>query len=372
MNLQCPACQKLLTVPEQYAGQLMKCPLCSAQFTVPALPPGGMPEPAFGAPSPPPASEPSYTLKDDPSPMPAFMGPPASPPEPPPMPAFPTAPPSAPGTPPAPQTTASQAPPAPAPAPTPSAPATPGGYTGGFRIVFDPAVLQYVPAAALVLIFVLQFFPWVGVFPGGVPAATQGAWGAATGSVAEEKDLGDIFRIINLAKAKEINDKLPEKSKFKEIPNEPGFSPLLFFYLIPFFFLALIASVAVVILPHLNLKLPPAAEQLLPWKWAIVAGLNAVLLLFLLLQMLLGFSLESNYTAWVDNKPGVQITGDEKTPEKLQKQAARGEMLSHLQRTYVLRLVFILHVLAAVSAGLVYWSEKRGPSAPKPVLELKW
>ena len=38
MNLLCPNCQKMLTVPEQYAGQLMKCPLCSGNFTVPALP----------------------------------------------------------------------------------------------------------------------------------------------------------------------------------------------------------------------------------------------------------------------------------------------------------------------------------------------
>ena len=38
MNLLCPNCQKPLTVPEQYAGQPMRCPLCSGTFTVPALP----------------------------------------------------------------------------------------------------------------------------------------------------------------------------------------------------------------------------------------------------------------------------------------------------------------------------------------------
>jgi len=32
MNLLCPNCQKMLTVPEQYAGQLMKCPLCAGTF----------------------------------------------------------------------------------------------------------------------------------------------------------------------------------------------------------------------------------------------------------------------------------------------------------------------------------------------------
>ena len=38
MNLLCPNCQKPLTVPEQYAGQPMRCPLCAGTFTVPALP----------------------------------------------------------------------------------------------------------------------------------------------------------------------------------------------------------------------------------------------------------------------------------------------------------------------------------------------
>ena len=32
MNLLCPACQKMITVPDQYAGQTMKCPLCSQLF----------------------------------------------------------------------------------------------------------------------------------------------------------------------------------------------------------------------------------------------------------------------------------------------------------------------------------------------------
>lgn len=36
MNLVCPSCQEPLSIPEQYAGQLMKCPACSNHFTVPS------------------------------------------------------------------------------------------------------------------------------------------------------------------------------------------------------------------------------------------------------------------------------------------------------------------------------------------------
>ncbi len=72
MNLLCPNCQKMLTVPEEFAGQLMKCPLCSGTFTVPGLP---------GAAPPPPSVQPEpdiYTVRPEPLPPP-------SPPVPPPL-----------------------------------------------------------------------------------------------------------------------------------------------------------------------------------------------------------------------------------------------------------------------------------------------
>src|SRR6266851_964626 len=38
MNLLCPNCQKMITVPDQNAGQMMKCPLCAGTFTAPSFP----------------------------------------------------------------------------------------------------------------------------------------------------------------------------------------------------------------------------------------------------------------------------------------------------------------------------------------------
>src|SRR5687768_14690596 len=129
MNLLCPNCQKMLTVPEQYAGQLMKCPLCAGTFTVPNVP-GGSPgeaAPAFSAPPSPPAPSPSapetYGVKADPEPAfraaeaPAFA---VGPPEP----AFSAAP-----------AAGAQAD-RPAPTPAASPAATPDGYT---RTVTVPA-----------------------------------------------------------------------------------------------------------------------------------------------------------------------------------------------------------------------------------------
>src|SRR5881394_1275726 len=79
MNLLCPNCQKTLTVPEQFAGQLMKCPLCSGTFTVPALPSGGDPVPAPAAPDPTPAFSPLPEPAAAGEPVPAFSLPASTP-----------------------------------------------------------------------------------------------------------------------------------------------------------------------------------------------------------------------------------------------------------------------------------------------------
>src|SRR5229473_8460132 len=64
MNLLCPNCQNRLSVPEQNAGQLMKCPFCSKYFSVPALPQAVGPEAGSassfqGPPAPAPSGSPS-------------------------------------------------------------------------------------------------------------------------------------------------------------------------------------------------------------------------------------------------------------------------------------------------------------------------
>src|SRR6516164_1038425 len=103
MNLLCPNCQKMLTVPEEFAGQLMKCPLCAGTFTVPGLP---------GAAPPPPPPEPDlYSIRHE--------APPPAPPPLPPVPDFELSPPLPP--------TATTTKPAAALAPPPPPPPPPEG-----------------------------------------------------------------------------------------------------------------------------------------------------------------------------------------------------------------------------------------------------
>lgn len=227
--------------------------------------------------------------------------------------------------------------------------------------------MQFVPAAALVLVFILHFFPWVGVYYGGIEVTSQGAWSAATGMAGKpDTDMSQFFSFVKDAEAQEdFKDK-------NASGNDPQFSLLLFFYLIPLFFAGLAASIAVVALPHIKAPLPPQVQQVLPWKWAIVAGINGLLLLFVLLQFVLPFSLESRVTAYVNSDPSLRVEDKDKTDKAKEKSARRGMAIERVQRTMWFKLTILLHLLATAAAALVYWIEKRGPSKPMPALELRW
>jgi hypothetical protein len=117
MDLFCPHCSKRVTVPDDKSGQVMSCPLCSKQFMAPSLAP-----------------------------------PPAPPPPPPPVPLPPVS------------SVPVQPPPQPAPLPPspqpPAPPLPPGDYTRTFTLRLREDWLAFVPAACVVLIFILSFFNW--------------------------------------------------------------------------------------------------------------------------------------------------------------------------------------------------------------------
>ena len=398
MNLLCPNCQKMLTVPDQYAGQTMKCPLCGANFTVPVLPSGtasSPPLPAFGsssAESSPTSTEAeTYALKSEP--LPAFStATQSSSPMPTtpsiPLPAFATGGSSSPASPPPSATPPPVQPPTSPSVQTPSAgpsaasspgvkispPPRPSSASStepseSIGCVFDPQILQYVPAAALIFIFVLHFFPWVGVYVGGYEITSQGAWGIAVGATSRiPPDLNDFFEFKT---DKQVREQKGWDEK-NASGNDPQFSLLTFFYLLPLFFLGLIASVGVVALPYIQTPLPPQIQQILPWRWAIVTGINALLLLFVLLQFLLPFSLESRMASFATSDPTLKPDDRDKSVVAIKKQVERGKIIQQVQRTTWFNLVVLLHMIATLAAALVYWIEKRGPGKPLPRLELRY
>jgi hypothetical protein len=205
----------------------------------------------------------------------------------------------------------------------------------------------------LLAVFFLQFFSWVGLYPGGEPAVTGNAWYAAFGAYTVDGDLKSLVPFT-------------EDEKYK-----PGVSVLTIFYLL-LFFPALVVTVGSVAIQLLPIKLPPQVNNLLPWRWGIVAAANLILFLFLGLQLLFGFSLDSRYQDWVEKETKRDAKSNPTTPERKLADATRGELLERLRYTFWLRLVVLLHLTAIVCSALMFWMDRRGTHRPQPKLELRW
>jgi hypothetical protein len=245
---------------------------------------------------------------------------------------------------------------APAPSTAPST-APPEGYRHTRTVWFSPKVLPWIAPVCVVLIFILQFFTWVCVCPGGEEMIGANAWGATFAGGTSNMDLQRtpiVGKLLN-----------------PESPNPiAGVSVLSIFYILPFVLVVLPVTVASIVLDRVPVKLPPAAQKVMPWRWGIVAALNLVFYLFLLLQMALGFALETNYNTWVKTTYSVPDTAQ--TPEKLVNKATQGMAYEALRYATAMKLAVLLHLVTIGSSALMFWVDRRGPNRPLPRLELMW
>jgi hypothetical protein len=348
MNIHCPNCQKELMIPDQYAGQQMKCPLCQGNFMAPSLSASeGVASPPASVPSPAPPPD-TFALQ-----------PPAPPPGPPP--------------PPVPADLESDMPPrqsrrdrsAPPPPPQPDVP-RPTEYKNKVAIYLSPDVIQWIVLGAMVLIFALSFFPWVGYGFGGVNLATQNAWGAAFGSYSVDSRLADE------------GGPIPTDSE----SDKPGINLILIFYLIFFVVIAFLVVLAATLIGILPLALPPAIQNLLPLRWAVAGGFCLLGFLLLSLQLLFGFSFEHKLSASVnetiekkdrmyremrenlpeEKKSQIQFTDQEKT-------LFRGQVWAGAFRAFPLTMTFWLHLIAAAGGVYLFWINLQ-KTQPIPKIEI--
>ena len=287
MNLLCPHCQKMLTASDQFAGQIMKCPHCSNTFTAPALPKIPTPSAApaatasvASAPNPP-AGAPAREDIFLSSPTPATAS--AE---------------SAPSGMAGPRPTGDQPPPV-SPFPVSSGPLA--GYRRTYTIWISPRIVPWIAPACLVVVFILTFFSWLNIRIPGQGVRGESAWTIAFGQG----------------------------------------NALLIAYLL-LFLLALLITFASAVLPRLAITLPPAVQQIMPWRSAIVTGAILLAFLFLFLQLLKGFSEEAGDLAVFD-----------------------------VYRTAWLKLAVSLHLLAAVTAALEFWLVLRR-TRPLPRVDISW
>jgi hypothetical protein len=124
-------------------------------------------------------------------------------------------------------------------------------------------------------------------------------------------------------------------------------------------------------LSALNIKLPAALQGVFPWRWGIATALNLFVLLFLVLQLLAGFSIESIVRTTVEKQMEEQFKTDKSTKAQKQKDLMHGVAVGSLTRTWWLTLAVMLHLSALVSTAIMFRVGQR-PNRPIPRLSLEW
>ena len=311
MNLICPHCQKLVTIGEELAGQTTSCPQCRGPFTVPLPPRPDAPV------LPPGAAAPEL------EPTPKFSAAPELPP-PPPSPSSP-----------------------PLPPPT-------GDYRHRTACTLQPRIVRWIAPTCFLLIFVLMWFPWVGIYHG-------------SHTVARQLGFGVPFGMYDGPNGKESLD---EKQR-------PGFSPftLLYFLLLLAALAAIAGLVVLTFAPHV---VPPHVVPLVtPWRSLALAGLSLLALVVLLPQILLRLPLESKVLEDAEKKYETALAATKdlkdnaKTDAKARAELEYGNSENALQRRTAFRLVVLLNLVAVLGALADLWLEKR-PGQPLPRAVVEW
>ncbi len=342
MNLICPHCQKQVSVADTLAGLTTNCPQCQGPFTVPIPPSAPLP------PSPPPLSGPA-AYAPSPSTIPLREEPAAHPPPP----RFEVPPPS----------------PSPSLQPIPGyEPPPPSVETGDYRyrstLYFRPQVIKWIAPVCFFLIFLLMFFPWVGAYAGSIALVRQSGLGLAFGGYSEFRK--DYFK-------EEIWGQManPGGKASEEKPPSLFAALTLFYFLVVL--LGILAAIAFLVLPNLN---PEIAGQFAPWRSLAIGGLSILALLFLLLQLLIGFPLENKVVERADKSISKLLSDAKQAPEaerrrlteslELQKENVRGAF----ENRPALRLVLLLNLVAVIASLIDFWLERRvGRPAPRLVVE---
>jgi hypothetical protein len=363
MNLVCPHCQKMVTVPEQQAGQMTSCPSCEQKFLVPSLAPSPDDLPKFDLPAdvplvPLPPSEPA-TRPHAPEPAEHEGGVYNVAPEPArPRPVYETRREERPATPPRASSSAPAATPRAAYQPPPVA--APSGTTEGYEhtttFTLNPRVLPIVALAALVLLFFLLFFSWTGAFPGGYSVYTQNAWQMVWGGHSVDP----------------VGEEALGGTQPFETDNLVGANPLMWLYFL-LFFACLIMAVAPLVLQKTTFKLPPALQDLWPWRQAILGGALLLTFLILILQGSIGFGLERAIRRQVEKSLESEREAAN-TPEKIEKvKIKEGVELGrfNIHRTTAFRLAFLVNFVALACVGLELWLSRRA-TKPLPRMDLYW
>jgi hypothetical protein len=245
--------------------------------------------------------------------------------------------------------------PRPATAEPPSTAASSVADSPCLRLTLNRGVVPWLAPVALLVAFVLTFFPWVGVYPNGTPVYTQSAWRAATGSLPPPDPIGD-----------EVMQLEPALLKHKSV------SLLLLFYLI-LLIPAVLLAVAERLIPLTGGTVPDVFRTVWTYRQTIQAWLSAVLFLLLVGAATFGIGLESAAAAAAEEAVPMPPAAEGTTPSSREIQVRNVKrdvkLASYaLDRTIWMTLAVIMHVVAVTGTALDQWLD-RNPGRPAPRVE---
>lgn len=326
----CPNCGKTISVPPKYAagvaegGGLASAPPVPPTSTLPPLPPPPTPGPRSGAP---PMTDPTVPpgLKSD-----------ALPPMPPPPP-----------------------------------PA--GGLTRGFGVSLNPLWLDWVPAACLLLAFVLTFFPWDSMTLGGHSVMAQTGWDTMFGGKAYNPPLNPPGE-VTAKQWDDLDEKLSGSGEDKSVPVRTDWLIVLYLLLL----LGLVVLFAAERVVRDPAKFPPlAGQKWLPpiWKWrlAVLGALAVLAFAVLWFQAIQGFGLQQSVRKIAEAKyQPVQKENGRDTQVRSRDIAVAQELGKFpVTQTIWLKLLLVLHAVAVVALAARFWLDLRD-NKPHPRLDVRW
>jgi hypothetical protein len=234
----------------------------------------------------------------------------------------------------------------------PPPPAIPPGYTKSRGITLSPRWVSWVPVVCLTVIVLLTFFPWIGSYIGRSAVYSQNAWLALGGDASRNFKLEDL---------------LPGKGEWLNRLTSD-------WWLLPYFICLILAVVlawaerGVATLD--KTRLPPQLRWIAgiwPYRNPVIAGLAALALGLLLIQMLNGFGLERALRSVVAEQfnEARKAAGDSGAAQARIEFQEEQELAKYdLQRTTWLYLAVLLHVAAVLAITARAALDARGHRPP--------
>ncbi len=215
-------------------------------------------------------------------------------------------------------------------------------------------VVRWIPALALTVIFILSFFSWVGIFPGGYSAYTQNGWQGLFAGLSEDAVAEDELKY-----GSDLRDRL--KSSWFLLPYV--------LLLLPTLVLAWMGPILTFAKP----KLPSIIEKILQYRSSLLAVLAFFMLVALAVQWSRGFGLEHAVYSKIDEQ-AAESKAAANSPDKLQRWEMKYD--SHLgtynlRTTTALRFVFWLQVLVLIAVAIEAGLQLRG-NKPAPRVGVMW